>query len=56
MLVAGFGLLLNGVYQSRHEILALVLLTAGSACPGVWQLPATAPGMRLPASQPLLIW
>ena len=48
--VAGFGLLLIGVYQSGHEILAVVLLTAGSACPGVWQLPATTPGMSLPAS------
>jgi hypothetical protein len=56
VLVAVFGLLLNAVFQSGHEILALVLLAAGLVAPGYGNCAATAPGLRLPASQPLLIW
>jgi hypothetical protein len=38
VLVAVVGLLLNAVYQSGHEVLALVLLAAGLVAPGVWQV------------------
>lgn len=37
-LVAILGLLLNAVYRSGNETLALVLLAAGLVAPGVWQL------------------
>jgi hypothetical protein len=44
VVVAGVGLLLNAVYRSGHEILALVLLAAGLVAPGVWQLRRGRPG------------
>jgi hypothetical protein len=44
VVVAGVGLLLNAVYRSGHEILALVLLAAGLVAPGVWQLRRDRPG------------
>lgn len=43
VVVAVVGLLLNAVYRSGHEILALVLLAAGLVAPGVWQLRRTRP-------------
>jgi hypothetical protein len=41
VLVAVVGLVLNAVYRSGHEVLALVLLAAGLVAPGVWQLRRT---------------
>lgn len=43
VLVAVVGLLLNAVYRSGHEILALLLLAAGLVAPGVWQLRRNRP-------------
>jgi hypothetical protein len=43
VLVAVVGLLLNAVYRSGHEILALVLLAVGLVAPGVWQLRRNRP-------------
>ena len=43
VVVAVVGLLLNAVYRSGHEILALVLLAAGLVAPGVWQLRRNRP-------------
>lgn len=53
VLVAVFGLLLNAVYQSGHEILALALLAAESAAPGVWQLRRNGPGTEAAGSSAL---
>lgn len=41
VLIAALLLLLNGVYRSGNEILALALLAVGLVAPGVWQLRRT---------------
>lgn len=38
VVIAAFLLLLNAVYRSGNEILALALLAVGLVAPGVWQL------------------
>lgn len=38
VLIAAVLLLLNAVYRSGNEILALALLAAGLVAPGAWQL------------------
>lgn len=43
VLIAVVMLLLNAVYRSGHEILALALLAAGLVAPGVWQLRRNRP-------------
>ena len=43
VLVIVIGLLLNAVYRSGNEILALVLLAAVLVAPGVWQLRRNRP-------------
>lgn len=36
--IAAYLLLLNALYRSGHEILALALLALGLVAPGAWQL------------------
>jgi hypothetical protein len=38
VLIAVYLLVLNAVYRSGHEILALALLAAGLVAPGAWQV------------------
>ena len=38
ILIAVYLLVLNAVYRSGHEILAVALLAAGLVAPGAWQV------------------
>jgi hypothetical protein len=38
VVIAAYLLVLNAVYSSGHEILALALLAVGLIAPGAWQL------------------
>ncbi len=38
VLIAAYLLVLNAVYRSGHEIVALALLAVGLIAPGAWQL------------------
>lgn len=43
LVIAASLLLLNAVYRSGNEILALVLLAVGLVAPGAWQLRRSRP-------------
>lgn len=42
--IVAYLLLLNLVYRSGHEVLALALLAVGLVAPGAWQLRRSRPG------------